>query len=108
MPGNIFVTCDFTNDCAIRAGMPRTTPPKKPARSRTELGSFRQRYAELEQRRAELLARIANMSPTGRQHPGYKRAQTLLNEMFRKASIAQRGAVLQSAAWLIDLLKSRS
>jgi hypothetical protein len=83
--------------------MPKSSTPKG---SRREAGSFRQRYDEVEQQRAELVARIGNMNDVGRSHPGYKRAQKLLNETFRKASIAQRGAVLQSAAWLINLLES--
>jgi hypothetical protein len=86
--------------------MPKTTHPKNPNRPRRESGNFRLRYDEVEQRRTELMARIANVSETARKHPGYRRAQTLLNETFRKSSIAQRGAVLQAAAWLIDLLET--
>jgi hypothetical protein len=86
--------------------MPKTTLPKNPNRPRRASGNFRQRYDDVEQRRAELMARIANMSEAAREHPGYRRAQKLLNDTFRKSSIAQRGAVLQAAAWLIDLLES--
>jgi hypothetical protein len=38
-------------------------------------------------------------------HPVYKRAETLLNDTFRKEKVAQRPAVLRSAAWLISLLE---
>ncbi len=38
-------------------------------------------------------------------HPGYKRALKLLNDTFRKSKLAQRLAVLQAAAWLIDVLE---
>jgi hypothetical protein len=86
--------------------MPRSSLPKTPKRPRRASGNFRHRYDEVEQRRAELLARVANLSETAGAHPGCRRVQTLLNDTFRKASIAQRGAVLQSAAWLINLLES--
>jgi hypothetical protein len=38
-------------------------------------------------------------------HPVYKHAETLLNVTFRKEKVAQRAAVLKSAAWLISLLE---
>lgn len=41
----------------------------------------------------------------GTPHPGYKRALKLLNDTFRKSKLAQRLAVLQAAAWLIDVLE---
>ena len=47
-------------------------------------------------------SRLANPS---RKHPGYKRALTLLNEIYRREKLPQRVAVLQSAAWLIDILE---
>jgi hypothetical protein len=100
------VACDLQRNPQKRARMPRTTRPKNPNHPRRESGNFRQRYDEVEQRRAELMARVANLSQTAGSHPGYRRAQTLLNDTFRKASVAQRGAVLQSAAWLINLLES--
>jgi hypothetical protein len=86
--------------------MSKSSTPKSPIRPRRETGNFRQRYDEVEQRRAALLTRVAGMDQTAREHPGYRRAQKLLNETFRKASIAQRGAVLQAAAWLINLLEN--
>jgi len=67
--------------------------------------SFRQRYDELETRRAELSARLQSLSESARKHPGYKRAMTLLNEIYRREKLPQRVAVLQSAAWLIDILE---
>ncbi len=83
---------------------PKTLPKKKqPARP---AGSFRQRFDELEREREALLTRLKSMSDKAQAHPGYKRALTLLNATFRKASLAQRLAVLQSAAWLIDLLEN--
>jgi predicted RNA polymerase sigma factor len=68
-------------------------------------GKFRQRYDELEARRADLLARLGRLGENARQHPGYKRALRLLNNIFRKSKLPQRLAVLQAAAWLIDVLE---
>ena len=67
--------------------------------------SFRQRFENLEARREELLARLATMGDGAKQHPGYRRALTLLNAQFRRASVAQRVAVLQAAEWLIQVLE---
>lgn len=73
---------------------------KPPARA-----NFRRRYDDLEARRAALVARLADLSEAARRHPGYWRALTLLNDTFRKEKLAQRLAVLQAAAWLIDVLE---
>ena len=67
--------------------------------------SFRRRYDELETRRAELIARLAALGEAARTHPGYKRSLRLLNDTFRKGKLAQRLAILEAAAWLIDLLE---
>lgn len=68
--------------------------------------SFRQRFDDLERERTALIARLNAMGEKASAHPGYKRALTLLNATFRKSSLAQRLAVLQAAAWLIDLLEN--
>ena len=68
-------------------------------------GKFRQRYDELEARRADLLARLGRLGENARRHPGYKRALRLLNNIFRKSKLPQRLAVLQAAAWLINVLE---
>ncbi|MBX9826633.1 MAG: hypothetical protein K2Y27_16790 [Xanthobacteraceae bacterium] len=67
--------------------------------------SFRQRFENLEARREALLARLTTMGDATKQHPGHRRALTLLNASFRRASVAQRAAVLQAAEWLIELLE---
>jgi len=67
--------------------------------------SFRRRYDELEARRAELIARLAGFGGAARRHPAYARSLKLLNDTFRKGRLAQRLAVLDAAAWLIDLLE---
>ena len=68
-------------------------------------GRFRQRYEELERRRAELIARLGSLGENGQRHPGHKRALKLLGPAFRRSKLPQRLAVLQAAAWLIDLLE---
>jgi hypothetical protein len=70
--------------------------------------SFRQRYDELEARRTELSVQLHLLGEAAQRHPGYKRALKLLNDIYRKEKLAQRLAVLQSAAWLIDIWKSLS
>lgn len=85
-------------------------PPRQPATSRNSAapslrGTFRQRYDALETQRSELVARLRTLGENGRQHPGFKRALKLLNDTFRKSKLAQRLAVLQAAAWLIDILE---
>lgn len=67
--------------------------------------TFRRRYDELEAQRKTLVGRLRRLGGTAQGHPGYKRALKLLNETFRKSKMAQRLAVLQAAAWLIDLLE---
>jgi len=78
-------------------------PPQKLAPQKRQ--SFRRRYDELENRRAELSVRLQSLGESTRKHPGYKRALTLLNEIYRREKLPQRVAVLQSAAWLIDILE---
>jgi hypothetical protein len=86
--------------------MPHRRPPKTNVNgSAATGGTFRQRYDELETRRDALVVRLRMLGENGRQHPGYKRALKLLNDTFRKSKLAQRLAVLQAAAWLIDILE---
>lgn len=85
---------------------PRSLPPDSPTSRRGgPQRSFRQRYDELERRRSELVARLRALGEGAKRHPGYKRALKLLNDTFRRSKLAQRLAVLQAAAWLIDILE---
>jgi hypothetical protein len=68
-------------------------------------GNFRNRYDDLETRRDQLVSRLRRLGDIAKSHPGYKRALKLLNDTFRKSRLPQRLAVLQAAAWLIDLLE---
>jgi hypothetical protein len=67
--------------------------------------SFRQRYNEIEARRAELIARLSRLGELAQRHPAYKRSLTLLNDSFRKGRLPQRIAILEAATWLIDVLE---
>jgi hypothetical protein len=77
--------------------MPNRTP-------RTDTSNFRRRYDALEQRRANLMARLAALGEKARHNPAHGRARTLLNQTFRRASLVQRAAILEAADWLINLL----
>ncbi len=66
--------------------------------------TFRARYDDLEKRREELMARLAELAQRGAPHPALGRARTLLNTTFRKASLVQRAAVLEAADWLIMMI----
>jgi hypothetical protein len=84
----------------------RSKTPAKKTPAAPPAASFRKRFDELERRRAALIARLESMGDKVAVHPVYKRALTLLNATFRKASLAQRVAVLQAATWLVDLLEN--
>ena len=76
-------------------------PPRAPT---TATQNFRQRYDALEKRREELIARLTSLGAKAQANPAHGRARTLLNQTFRKASLAQRAAVLEAADWLIAVL----
>jgi len=76
-----------------------------PAAAGKQTKSFRRRYDDLEARRVALVRRLEALGDAARHHPGYRRAMHLLNETFRKGKLAQRLAILQAAAWLIDVLE---
>jgi hypothetical protein len=79
-----------------------------PKRKQTPDGprqSFSSRFDSLEHGRERLLERLALMGAHGESHPAYKRALALLNQTFRRASVAQRAAVLHSATWVIELIE---
>ena len=79
--------------------------PGEPGAPRKKRQSFRRQYDELEAYRAELCARLRRVGDVTQRHPGYKGAMKLLNTIYRKEKLAQRLAVLQAAAWLIDVLE---
>ena len=80
-------------------------PDREPSSKSPARAGFRQRYDDIEARRAALIARLTSLGAAAQRHPGYKRALTLLNATFRRARLPQRLAILQAAAWLIDILE---
>ena len=78
------------------------------ARDKTaaDKASFKQRYDEAEQRRVAILQRLAGLSDAARAHPAYRRALTLVNQTFGKASDALRLAAQQAAEWLFNVLEN--
>jgi len=85
--------------------MPDRNSPTGRAASPASPGNFRQRYDGVEKHRDALLSRLNRLEAAAQKHPAHKRALTLLNETFRKSKLAQRMAVLQAAAWLIQILE---
>lgn len=86
--------------------MPHRRPPATRSNgSSSARGTFRQRYDDLEAQRSALIARLRRLGDAAQQHPGHRRAFKLLNDTFRKSKLTQRLAVLQAAAWLIDLIE---
>lgn len=85
--------------------MPSRRRTASAAKSPSPRSGFRKRYDAVEARRAALVARLTKLGEAGQRHPGYGHAFTLLNATFRRAKLAQRLAVLQSAAWLISVLE---
>lgn len=85
--------------------LPNRRPPVTDSTAAHPRANFRQRYDDLEQRRTALVERLASLGEKARRQVGYRHALKLLNDTFRKSSLAQRLAVLQAAAWLIDVLE---
>jgi hypothetical protein len=85
--------------------MPHRRLPAHSTSAAAPRADFRQRYEAVEARREQLMTRLRILGARPQSHPGYKRALTLLNDTFRKAKLAQRAAVLESAAWLIAILE---
>jgi hypothetical protein len=94
--------CRFHRSRPVKVNPVPQIPDNPKPRTRA---SFRRRYDELEAHRAALVERLSRLGEAAQRHPGYRRALTLLNETFRREKVAQRLAVLQAAAWLIDVLE---
>lgn len=60
---------------------------------------------KLELDREVLLSRLRNLDARAKTQPGYRTALLLLNSKFRKASLTARVAVLQSAAFMVEVLE---
>ena len=82
--------------CHIQTEMPR----------RRQKDTWLKRYGTLEVRRVTLLARLERLGSAAAEQRLYKTAFNLINQKFRASTVAQRGAVLASADWLISLLEA--
>jgi hypothetical protein len=100
----LFCALEGRKTWTIKVNVP--TKSKLPTtRTTAAPADFRRRYDELERRREQLMARLQLIGEFGTKHAAYGNARALLGRSFRKASVAQRLAVLESASWLIDLLE---
>jgi hypothetical protein len=59
----------------------------------------------LEAERESLLRRLGHLDVRAKARPGYRTARTLLNSKFRKSTLSSRVAVLQAAAFMIEILE---
>lgn len=59
----------------------------------------------LEARREALLKRLDMLDNTAKSSRGYRSTLTLLNAKYRKATLAARLGILQSAAFMIEVLE---
>ena len=87
---------------------PRAPKSETKSETKSQTLPFRQRYEALELRREDLIARLAALGDKARANPAHARARALLNQTFRKSSLAQRAAILEAAGWLIALLDRTS
>jgi hypothetical protein len=75
----------------------------RPKAPRPRSPDFRGRYDDLERRRSALIERLARLDHLPQVADSCRRARSMLNATYRKATLAQRAAVLQAAAWLVDV-----
>jgi hypothetical protein len=59
----------------------------------------------LEARRESLLQRLDKLNGVAKGSRGYRSTLTLLNAKYRKATLAARLGILQSAAFMIEVLE---
>lgn len=63
------------------------------------------RHDCLEARREALLERLGNLDDIAKKSRGYRSTVTLLNQKYRKASLAARLGILQAATFMIEVLE---
>ena len=90
-----------------KSKMPPSLPAAEPSTGRSG-ASFRRRYDELERNRSVLVARLAELRGRAGAHPACNQAMKLLNETYRKSSLAQRLGVLQAASFMLDIIERLS
>lgn len=80
--------------------MPNLKKPRQVAARTTPL-----RHNTLEARREALLMRLQNLDEAAKSSRGYRSSLVLLNQKYRKASLAARLGILQAAAFMIEVLE---
>jgi vacuolar-type H+-ATPase subunit D/Vma8 len=80
--------------------MPNSKKPRQVA-ARTSTT----RHNTLEARRDALLMRLQNLDGAAKSSRGYRSTLVLLNQKYRKASLAARLGILQAAAFMIEVLE---
>ena len=63
------------------------------------------RHERLEAHREALLLRLDKLDEAAKSSRGYRSTLTLLNSKYRKATLAARLGILQSAAFMIEVLE---
>ena len=82
--------------------------PRKSRQNRATIASPRGselRHDRLEARREALLQRLDNLDHAAKSSRGYRSTVTLLNQKYRKASLAARLGILQAATFMIEVLE---
>ena len=84
---------------------------QKPRKSRQNGGTAASpraseiRHDRLEAIREALLLRLDNLDQAAKNSRGYRSTVTLLNQKYRKASLAARLGILQAATFMIEVLE---
>jgi hypothetical protein len=63
------------------------------------------RQDRLEAHREALLMRLERLGDGAKNSRGYRSTRTLLNQKYRKATLAARLGILQAAAFMIEVLE---
>jgi hypothetical protein len=77
--------------------------PKKPRQVAARPPALR--HNTLEERREALLMRLQNLDEAAKSSRGYRSTLVLLNQKYRKATLAARLGILQAATFMIEVLE---
>lgn len=85
--------------------MPNTRKSRQARANALSPRAFDLSHDSLEARRDSLLQRLDRLGETAKSSRGYRSTLTLLNAKYRKATLAARLGILQSAAFMIEVLE---
>jgi hypothetical protein len=80
--------------------MPNSRKPRQVAARTPAL-----HHNTLEARREALLMRLQNLDEVAKSSRGYRSTLVLLNQKYRKATLAARLGILQAATFMIEVLE---